>query len=287
VPTGLRGAPFRASTAIAAGLITRNQLRGSSWRRLYPDVYAHASTPDSHDLRVRAAALRLADGAVVTGRSAAHAWGAPLAGPEDPVEILTPRDARPRPGLLVRHGTVAPREMTALRGVPLTTPTHTSWEIARTLPLLDAVGWIDALARRRRITRGELRDEALRHWAEWGSRQATATLARCDPRAESPPESRRRVSLVLAGLPPPTPQLPVMVGGEFVARVDLAWPMHRIAIEYDGAWHADPEQLIRDRRRLRALNAAGWYVYHVTSADMRDIDSVVADLRALLARFSS
>lgn len=286
VPKGLRSAPFRGSTAINAGLVTRNQLRGPSWRRLYPDVYVLASIPDSHDLRVRAAALRLAAGALVTGRSAAHVWGAALAGPDDPVEVLTPRDARPRPGLLVRHGTVARSETTALRGIALTTPTHTAWEIARTLPLLDAVGWIDALARRRRISRSELRAEASRHWAEWGSRQATATLALCDPRAESPPESRLRVSLVLGGLPAPVPQLPVLVGGEFVARVDLGWSRYRIAIEYDGAWHADPEQLARDRRRLRALNAAGWYVYHVTSADMQDLDALVADIRALLARLT-
>jgi very-short-patch-repair endonuclease len=45
--------------------------------------------------------------------------------------------------------------------------------------------------------------------------------------------------------------------GWFVARVDLAFPDRRVAIEYDGPWHGEPGQLARDRRRLNALVTAG------------------------------
>lgn len=38
----------------------------------------------------------------------------------------------------------------------------------------------------------------------------------------------------------------------------------RLAIEYDGLWHAGAGQFGRDRRRLNALHAAGWRVLHVT-----------------------
>ncbi len=56
--------------------------------------------------------------------------------------------------------------------------------------------------------------------------------------------------LALAGLVA-VPQHTVRgLGGRFVARVDLAFPEQRVAIEYDGARHGEPGQLARDRRRL-------------------------------------
>ena len=49
---------------------------------------------------------------------------------------------------------------------------------------------------------------------------------------------------------PPVPQHVVRgAGGEFLARVDLAYPDLRVAVEYDGAWHAEDGQFVRDRRR--------------------------------------
>jgi very-short-patch-repair endonuclease len=91
-----------------------------------------------------------------------------------------------------------------------------------------------------------------------------------------------RVQLVRAGLAAPVPQFTVLHDGYFVARVDLAWPEYRFAIEYDGQWHADPGQLHRDRTRLRELTAAGWRVYHVTREDMRDIPRIVAEVAKIL-----
>jgi hypothetical protein len=168
------------------------------------------------------------------------------------------------------------------RGVRLTTPLHTAWELARALPELDAIGWVDALARRRRLTRKEFREHARSHWGEYGSRAATSTLECADPRAESPPESRLRLSLLRAGLPVPVPQFTVLHDGFFVARVDLAWPAYRLAVEYDGQWHADGAQLHRDRSRLRDLLAAGWYVYPVTREDMRDISLLTREIGRIL-----
>jgi very-short-patch-repair endonuclease len=65
--------------------------------------------------------------------------------------------------------------------------------------------------------------------------------------------------------------------------VDLAFPEHRVAIEYDGAWHGEAGQLARDRRRLNALVQAGWRVLHLTAADLRDPAALVAAVRCLLA----
>jgi very-short-patch-repair endonuclease len=68
-----------------------------------------------------------------------------------------------------------------------------------------------------------------------------------------------------------------------VARVDLAFPDQRIAVAYDGLWHAEPGQFGRDRRRLNRLVAAGWVVLHVTAADLRDPEILLTRIRDLLA----
>ncbi|MCO7218837.1 endonuclease domain-containing protein [Klenkia sp. PcliD-1-E] len=80
------------------------------------------------------------------------------------------------------------------------------------------------------------------------------------------------------------PQFVVRDGrGGFVARVDLAFPEQRVAVEYDGAWHAEEGQFARDRRRLNALLAAGWRVVHLTAADLHRPEVVAAQVVAALA----
>jgi hypothetical protein len=276
--------PFRGDKAVAAGLLTRGQLRGSAWRRLYPCVYVATGLPVTPSMRIRAAAMWMPSDAVVTGCSAAQLWGAELAGDDDPVHVTSPRRIRPVPGIAIRRAPVAADEIQCRQGVALTTPLHTAWEMARTLAAIDAIGWIDALARRQRLSVADLQREATRHAGEMGSRRATSTLARADPRAEPPPESRLRLAFHEAGFATPIPQFTVIVGGYFVARVDLAWPQWRLAVEYDGQWHADPHQLHRDRSRLRELNAAGWYVYPVTREDMHDMPRLIAQIGSLLDR---
>jgi very-short-patch-repair endonuclease len=89
--------------------------------------------------------------------------------------------------------------------------------------------------------------------------------------------------LACAGIPP-VPQFTVRGSdGAFLARVDFAYPDLRIAIEYDGVWHADRDQLRRDRRRLNGLVAEGWAVLHLTAADLRDPEGIVRRVRRLIA----
>jgi hypothetical protein len=274
--------PFRGDAPVAAGLLTRSQLRGASWRRLYPCVYVAASLPITPSLRIRAAAIWMPADAVITGRPAAQLWGAELADGDDPVEISCPRRIRTTPGVAIRRAQIAGDEIVNRHGVALTMPLHAAWEIARTSAAVDAIGWIDT--RRRRLPVADLRTEATRHVGEMGSRQAGSTLGQADPRGESPPESILRLAFHHAGFPVPVPQFSVIINGFFVARVDFAWPQWRVAVEYDGQWHGDPRQLHRDRSRLRELNAAGSYVYPVTREDMHDMPRLIAHIGALLDR---
>jgi len=286
-PPQLRRGPFRSRDVIAAGLLTPDQLRSTAWRQLGRGVYIDAEVAVTPLVRIQAAELWLPAEAVITARSAAQVWGVDLADPESVVEVVSPRRIRPMPGLVVRAADIAADEVTVHRGIRLTTPLHTAWEIARALPEISAIGWIDGLARRRRLSRRELRSHARRHIGEPGSRAAARTMELSDPRAESPPESRLRIEMLRAGLPVAIPQFDVLVDGFFLARLDFAWPAFRFGVEYDGQWHADTGQLHRDRSRLRELNAAGWRIFHVTREDMRDIPALMRQIAAALGQASS
>lgn len=72
--------------------------------------------------------------------------------------------------------------------------------------------------------------------------------------------------------------------GREIARVDLAYPEHRIAVEYDSdRWHTGVGRRHRDaacRNRLRGL---GWTVIEVTPPQLRDPAGLVAVVEAVLA----
>ena len=285
-PRALLRRAFRASDALRGGLLTRAQLRSSAWQRVIRGVYADARLPLDHELKARAAALVIPSSAAITGVSAAWFWGARLASPNDPVDIVAMPGRRVGVAdeIRVRTSPVPPADTDMLSGIRLTTPVRTAWELALRLPLAEAVAYGDALARLGRIDLASL-DSYLRHRAgQRGCRIAKTVFALIDGRAESPQESRLRVQLAVTGLPSPVPQHEVHVNDRFVARVDLAWPQVKVGVEYDGLWHGNSDQLIRDRRRLNDLQAAGWHIHHVTVSDMRDILTTVDAIRQLLAR---
>jgi very-short-patch-repair endonuclease len=69
-----------------------------------------------------------------------------------------------------------------------------------------------------------------------------------------------------------------------IGRVDFAYPELKIAIEYDGLWHAEPGQFAKDRSRLNRLFAAGWRVIFVTAVDLHRPARLCARVAAELAR---
>jgi very-short-patch-repair endonuclease len=111
--------------------------------------------------------------------------------------------------------------------------------------------------------------------------QRAVSLA--DGLAESPQETRLRLILWASPLSRPVAQYTVRsTDGAFVARVDFAWPEHRVAVEYEGLWHAERQNVAKDRRRLNELRAAGWTVVFVTAAELHDRAVLVARIAAEL-----
>jgi very-short-patch-repair endonuclease len=271
---------------VASGLLTPERLRSRAWRRLYRGVYADAALPDTHGVRIAGAALLLPRTAAFAGRSAAYLLGAEtLVGTATPVEVAVPAADRfgPVAGLRIRFATLQQGDVRTVGRHPCTRPLRTAVDIARFDPFPESVVALDVLLARGLVRAGELEDAVRSLPAGRGTRRARTAVDLADERAESPPESRLRVLLRLAGLDP-QPQFVVRdADGRQLARVDLAFPEQRVAIEYDGAWHGAPGQLAKDRRRLNRLVQEGWRVLHLTAADLHDPAAALTAVRRLLA----
>lgn len=144
---------------------------------------------------------------------------------------------------------------------------------------------LDAFCHRRLIRLPELTHYAAER-ARWpGVCSLRELLMLVDGRTESPMETRLRLLLHDADAPPPVPQFEVRDdGGHFLARVDLAYPQWRIALEYEGDHHREKAQFRRDIARVNALRQAGWLVLRFTADDVlrhpeRVVQHVLAAIR--------
>lgn len=122
--------------------------------------------------------------------------------------------------------------------------------------------------------------ESLRDAAERARKVARATRVLVDVRegSESPQETRLRLRLLRAGLPEPELGFEIRdASGGFIARLDLAFPKYRVAVEYDGRQHAtDAAQFERDADRWYEIRGEGWELVRVLSHHLNQEEGRVA-----------
>lgn len=245
------------------------------WHRPLHGAYARGPGPPALPVRAAAAARLMPDRSAVADRCLLWLLGVDVLPAGPPVlEVVVPRDVvAPRrrdvrcriadvpAGDVLRLGPAAVRCLRPVRAVA---------DLLRQLPLEDAVVVADAAWHGGLCDARAVRLELAAHAGLKGVVQARRVLDLADPRAESPPETRLRLGLHGAGLVV-VPQFVVLdAQGRFVARVDLAMPDLRLAVEHDGqAVHQQPGVFASDRRRQNALVAAGWTVLRFTAADLR------------------
>jgi hypothetical protein len=116
-----------------------------------------------------------------------------------------------------------------------------------------------------------------------GCRRVRRAVEQADGVAGSPRETRLRLLLHRSSLPRPSAQYTIRDADGFVARVDFAWPGVRVAVEFEGRWHGERQNVARDRRRLNRLTAAGWTVIFVTAEDLARPVELIARIGAALA----
>ena len=115
------------------------------------------------------------------------------------------------------------------------------------------------------------------HGSLWIVQLRTA-LKLVDPGSESPQETRTRLVLTNAGLPPEATQIEVYDRhGYHVGRIDMGWETWKVGVEYDGAHHwSDPRQRSRDIDRQVELESLGWRIIRVSADILRDRPATIA-----------
>jgi uncharacterized protein DUF559 len=278
-PNCLEG-PFTVAAARAGGLTLR-QVRGEQWQRLGPGVYGRSRLPATPLLALETVALRLPPEAAFSGRTGGWLHRMPL-DPCDPIEVTVPRDigVSARSGVLLRRVPLLPSEVVRINGLRVTAPLRTVTDLGRRLPLIEAVVAVDLALHAGLVELDTL--QTLPPIRGHGMAQLRRVIALAEPLAESPAETRLRLILVLAGLPRPTAQMPLLdANGEAFGRGDLCYEQARLVIEYDGATHK--ESLTEDAQRQNRIIAAGYRILRFTAADLRRPELIVAQVRAALA----
>jgi len=294
----LPATPFTCTTARDLGLSPKRLSRlveERVLRRCLQGVYVRSEIPDTVHTRIAAAALVLRPFVVICDRTAS--WVLEVDTFEyheleqlPPLETYALRghNRSRRAGCYPGVRDLAPHDVMYVDGVLVTTPLRTALDLACKLTARGGLAALDGFMRQHGVTKSEMRTELVRYYRRRGVVQARRLVAHADPRAESPGESWVRWEIIDHGLP--VPELQWWVCDEFGQRryrLDLAYPKHRIAVEFDGRqFHSTPEQRAHDRRRRQWLRDRGWTVVVVTKDDLdaESIDRWIREIRHALRK---
>ncbi|QNE37368.1 hypothetical protein F1C12_21150 [Leifsonia shinshuensis] len=279
---------FRTRDAVERG-VSAGRLRASDLHTPIRGVRV-AGGDTGLETRCRAFLLHRQERVAFSHTTAAELLGAPLpaaARGDDRLHVSVPAGGRAVQAASVAGHTLSAWRTISFRGLPLTTPEQTWLDLAAILgrDALVAVGdWL--LSYRHPLTTAEALTEIVRTASgRRGIATARAALPLVRTRSESPAETRLRLILLDAGLA--EPWLNYLIhrpDGSFLARVDMAYPLERVILEYEGDGHrVDREVWFRDIHRREHLEDLGWRVVRVTAADLRTPIPLLTRLSRLLA----
>jgi very-short-patch-repair endonuclease len=265
-------------------LVRRRELAGRL-HRVHRGVYAVGHAALAVDGRRMAAVLACGEGALLSHRSAAAAWGLrPTSGTA--WEVTTAQRGRRSPAGIELHATraLAPADATTLRGVPITSVSRTLVDLAAVVPhhaLERAVHEAEVL---RLLDVTAVRAALARANGRRGAGRLRAILAEPPAGPTRSVLEERFLRLCRSGLlPVPRLNVHVMAGGTLV-EVDALWQQPRVIVELDGAGaHHTRRAFHADRRRDAALAAEGYVVVRFTWQRVtRERAAVLAELRRIL-----
>src|SRR5699024_8880109 len=107
----------------------------------------------------------------LAGFSAAAAWGAKWIDSDEFAACNYPYKMRAPAEVTIYRDRLEPPDVCELRGVPVTSPVRTAFDLARRLPRDEAVAVVDALYQTGNVTKLQLTDYATRHPRCRGIRQ--------------------------------------------------------------------------------------------------------------------
>jgi very-short-patch-repair endonuclease len=254
------------------------RLRTGSLLREHPGVYRVGHRAPSIEASYLAAVLAAGEGALLSGRAAAHLFGL-VKGAAPAPEVISRTERRIEGVKTHRSRLLDARDAAIVRGIPVTTVPRTLVDIAADLP-------IDALARacheagvRYQTTPAAVEGVLVRRPTSPGAKKLRRVIHGDVHVTLSKLEARFLDLLRAEGLPLPITNRPA--GGR---RVDCRWPEHRLTVELDGyRFHNSRYSWEQDRRREREARARGDEFRRYSYSDVTDDPTLMlAELRALL-----
>jgi Protein of unknown function (DUF559) len=227
------------------------RVRARRLRRLHRGVFAVGHRRLTVEGWWMAAVLACGPGAVLSHVSAAIAWELRRS-VSGLIHVTVPTTAgrERRAGIrLHRSATLTPRDVTEIRGVPVTSVARTIIDLSRTLKGRPLEALID-----RADQRGLVDFEALRS-ANSASLQAVLTSYSAAPTRS---ELEERFLQLCDDHGIPRPETNAVIEG---IEVDFVWRDRRLIVEVDGyAYHRSPSAFEADRERDVVLGMKGWRV---------------------------
>ena len=240
---------MQTSCSFCTGRSLKGAVAVGSLVRMARGTYA---LPDLPDILTVAAATR----GLVSHQSAAQLHGLEMVFPPTAIHVTVRRGARPvLPDGAVAHQRQLPAGDLSRR---TTSVLRTVFDCCATMPFREALAVADSAARRSPTFLAAFAQAAA---APGPGRVARMRVARfASASSANPFESALRGDLIEAGIVDLVPQFVVAIGRRRF-QVDLADPVHRVAIEADSfAWHGSRAALAADCRRYDELVREGWLV---------------------------
>lgn len=180
-------------------------------------------------------------------------------------------------------------DVTAIGGMRVTSLARTCADLARTVPLRQAVAAGDQ-ALRRGMTRGQLADQVDAAARRYGVGRARVVTRLVDERSESVGESVSRCAMIEAGIC--LPELQAVISGDgFDARVDFLWRAQRVIGEFDGKikygrllrrGEHPGDVVYAEKLREDRLRELGYRVVRWTWHDLADLSTFAERIRRAL-----
>ncbi len=234
-----------------------------------------------------AAVLASGSEAVLSHRSAAALWN--LRGYSgSTIHVTVPHKSTSSKRIRRHLSDVPPDERTIEKGIPVTGPCRTVFDLSATEPLDVVENLIREMEFRELTDRLSLPDLIERYPGRRGIRKLGLVLERLEEepagRKRSKLEERFSPFLRQWHLPLPRYNDWIVLPNGKRYQVDCHWPGTKEIVELDGwAGHKSKSAFRDDRARDRHLRVAGYSITHLTWNQLDDEpEAVAADLRALL-----
>jgi very-short-patch-repair endonuclease len=233
------------------------------FHRVHSGVYLVGHTAESPYAREMAAVLACGPGALTSHRSAARLWSLSPNTVEGPVAItLTRRPRVRRPGIRThRASRLEPRDRAIARGIPLTSPARTLFDLGGVLTRSDLERAVAEAEVRRLVRRDELVDQVGRNRGRRGVAALRELLSEDDV-VFTRSEAEARMAKLLRSRGLEGFEVNAKVAGY---EVDFVWRRESLVVEVDGyAFHSHRAAFERDRERDAVLQGAGFRTMRVT-----------------------